>query len=166
MAKRKCRPGLPDEWELQKEAWGQYDPVFHHISTRAHQSATEKRPKPKYDAHQPYDPCPAPVHVAFRRVRRDLTADSCILALCIAGGSGEIAHWQLMVLVFRLLRHDEGIAGGRLKFGWSSARVCGDFPWWLGRGDWQDCTWYGIGTWYGIDCVVFLFLRIGALFEF
>jgi len=81
VAKRKCRTGSPDEWELQKEAWGQYDPAFHHISTRAHQSATEKRPKPKSDAHQPYAPCPAPAHVAFRRVRRDLTADSCILAM-------------------------------------------------------------------------------------
>ena len=81
----------------------------------------------------------------------------------------EIAHRQLTVLVSQLLRRDKGIAGGGLKFGWSSARVCGNFPWWLGRGvslagcrgfHWRDCTRYGI------ERAVFLFLRIGALFEF
>jgi len=45
-----------------------------------------------------------------------------------------------MVLVFRLLRRDEGIAGGGIKI--------------------RDCTRYGI------ERAVSLFLRIGALFEF
>jgi len=34
VATRKCRSGQADEWELQKEAWKEYDPAFYHISTR------------------------------------------------------------------------------------------------------------------------------------
>ena len=79
VAVRKCRSGAPDEWQLQKEAWNEYDPAFHHISTRAHQTATENRPKPSPSS--PYAPRPARAHLAFQRIRRDLTADSCILAI-------------------------------------------------------------------------------------
>ena len=79
VAVRKQRSGAPDEWELRKDAWREYDPAFHHISTRAHQSATENRPKPLPAA--PYAPRPASAHSSFKRIRRDLTADSCILAV-------------------------------------------------------------------------------------
>lgn len=79
VAIRKQRSGAPDEWELRKEAWDLYDPAFYHISTRAHQSATEYRPKPP--PSMPYAPRPSVAHSAFRRIRRDLTADSCILAV-------------------------------------------------------------------------------------
>ena len=69
----------PDQWELRKWAWKDYDPAFHHISTRAHQSAAESRPNPPPSA--PYAPRPASAHMYFDRLRRDLTADSCILAI-------------------------------------------------------------------------------------
>ncbi len=79
VAVRKQRSGEPDEWELLNDAWKEYDPAFHHISTRAHQSATENRPKPS--PASPYAPRPAPAHSSFKRIRRDLTSDSCVLAM-------------------------------------------------------------------------------------
>lgn len=79
VATRKKKSGSPDEWELAKDAWRQYDPAFHHISTHDHQGASENRPKPKKST--PYSPRPAQAHAAFTRIRRDLTADSCILAI-------------------------------------------------------------------------------------
>ena len=80
---RKRKSGAPDEWELKESAWNEYDPSFHHISTRAHQQASENRPKQKADAPcLPYAPKPLPSHNLFIRLRRDLTADSTLLA-CI-----------------------------------------------------------------------------------
>lgn len=79
VAVRKQKSGSPDEWELHKDAWREYDPAFHHISTKAHQIASENRPKPS--PSQSYAPRPAPAHVAFQRIRRDLTADSSVLAM-------------------------------------------------------------------------------------
>lgn len=79
VAVRKQRSGAPDEWELQNDAWREYDPAFHHISIRAHQSATENRPK--QSSSSPYAPRPAAAHISLKRIRRDLTADSCILAM-------------------------------------------------------------------------------------
>jgi hypothetical protein len=78
---RKCKSGAPDEWELKESAWSEYDPSFQHISTRAHQHASENRPKQKADAPcLPYAPRPLPAHNLFKRLRRDLTADSALLA--------------------------------------------------------------------------------------
>ncbi|KAK1739980.1 E3 ubiquitin-protein ligase [Skeletonema marinoi] len=78
---RKCKSGAPDEWELKESAWSEYDPNFQHISTRAHQHASENRPKQKADAAcLPYAPRPLPSHNLFNRLRRDLTSDSTLLA--------------------------------------------------------------------------------------
>lgn len=78
---RKCKSGVPDEWELKESAWSEYDPSFQHISTRAHQQASENRPKQKDGAPcLPYAPRPLPSHNLFSRLRRDLTADATLLA--------------------------------------------------------------------------------------
>ncbi len=78
---RKCKSGVPDEWELKESAWSEYDPSFQHISTRAHQQASENRPKQKAGAPcLPYAPRPLPSHNLFNRLRRDLTSDSTLLA--------------------------------------------------------------------------------------
>jgi len=71
----------PELWELQKWAWKEYDPAFHHISTRAHQTVAECRPKDSSGSSTPYAPPPSPAHSSFKRLRRDLTADSSILAV-------------------------------------------------------------------------------------
>ena len=99
VAVRKCRSGAPDEWELKAEAWEMYDPSFRHISTRAHQSAQEMRPVPgkakpsslvagskgvsdsSSATSRPYAPRPAIAHSAFSMIRKDFTADSCLLAV-------------------------------------------------------------------------------------
>ena len=78
---RKCKSGAPDEWELKESAWSEYDPNFQHISTRAHQHASENRPKQKADAAcLPYAPRPLPSHNLFNRLQRDFSADSTLLA--------------------------------------------------------------------------------------
>ena len=80
---RKCKSGAPDEWELKESAWSEYDPSFQHISTRAHQHASENRPKQKAGGTcLPYAPKPLPSHKLFSRLRRDLTADATLVA-CI-----------------------------------------------------------------------------------
>ncbi len=78
----------PDKWELKKTAWAAYDPAFFHISTRHHQVAAESRPKPNLDPSgqykweaTPFAPMPASAHQCFTRLRRDATADGCVLAL-------------------------------------------------------------------------------------
>lgn len=81
VALRKHRSGTPDEWELRTEAWDAYDPAFSHQGGRAHQSAAERRPKPPQGGSRAYAPRPAAAHASFRRIRRDLTADSCVLAI-------------------------------------------------------------------------------------
>ena len=81
VAARKTRIGEADQWELQKWAWDEYDPSFHRIGTRAHQSATEHRPKQPPGKFAPYAPKPAVPHASFKRIRRDLTADSSVLAI-------------------------------------------------------------------------------------
>ena len=78
VAIRKKKVGSPDAWELHKDGWSEYDPGFSHISTKDHQMASENRPKPS--SSSPYAPRPATAHSSFQRIRRDLTADSCILA--------------------------------------------------------------------------------------
>jgi len=78
VAIRKKKVGKPDAWELSKDGWSEYDPGFSHISTKDHQMASENRPKPS--SSSPYAPRPAAAHISFQRIRRDLTADSCILA--------------------------------------------------------------------------------------
>jgi len=78
VAIRKKKVGSPDAWELSKDGWSEYDPGFSHISTKDHQMASENRPKPS--SSSPYAPRPAVAHLLFQRIRRDLTADSCILA--------------------------------------------------------------------------------------
>ena len=80
---RKVRQGAPDQWQLNIEAWREYDPSFFHISIRNHQQASELRPKPKKDQDaSPFAPEPSPAHADFKRIRRDLTADSVVLAVC------------------------------------------------------------------------------------
>ncbi len=71
VAIRKQKSGAPDEWELQKDAWKVYDPAFHHTNTRDHQCCAENRPKPS--ASTAYAPRPAPAHVSFQRIRRDVS---------------------------------------------------------------------------------------------
>jgi len=77
----------PDKWEMKRTAWDSYDPAFFHISQRCHQTAAENRPKPRQNESssfgweaRPYTPKPSPGHVFFRRLRRDVTADSTVLA--------------------------------------------------------------------------------------
>eukprot|EP00804_Cyclotella_cryptica_P026552 CCRYP_015394-RC/>CCRYP_015394-RC protein AED:0.06 eAED:0.06 QI:168/1/1/1/0.85/0.76/21/3141/1947 len=81
VATRKTRIGDADQWELKKRAWEEYDPSFHRISTRAHQCATEHRPKQIPGHCSPYAPKPTPAHDSFKRIRRDLTADASVLAI-------------------------------------------------------------------------------------
>lgn len=81
VAIRRTRIGDADQWELRKATWLEYDPAFHRIGTRAHQSATEQRPKQPSDQHLPYAPKPPEAHDSFKRIRKDLTADATILAI-------------------------------------------------------------------------------------
>ena len=89
VATRKISRGKmePDKWELKSEAWEQYDPSFFHISLRSHQTAAESRPTPTgTDANYGVPPksfCPIPpaAHPSFRRLRRDITCDSTMLAI-------------------------------------------------------------------------------------
>jgi len=76
----------PDKWELNREAWEDYDPSFYHINLRNHQTAAESRPafpadnkfrvKPK-----PFCPPLFESHCDFIRLRRDVTCDATILAI-------------------------------------------------------------------------------------
>ena len=80
---RKVRQGAPDLWQLNREAWREYDPSFFHVSIRNHQQASELRPKPKKDDDAlPFAPEPSPAHADFKRIQRDLTSDSVVLAVC------------------------------------------------------------------------------------
>lgn len=82
VALRRTRIGDADQWELRKSVWQEYDPAFHRISTRAHQAATEQRPKqPSSSNSSPYAPKPPAGHDSFLRIRKDLTADSVILSI-------------------------------------------------------------------------------------
>ena len=76
----------PDKWELNREAWEDYDPSFYHINLRNHQNSAESRPafpadnkfrvKPK-----PFCPPSFECHRDFARLRRDVTCDATILAI-------------------------------------------------------------------------------------
>ena len=81
VAIRKTRIGDADQWELRKSAWEEYDPAFHRIGTRAHQSATEQRPKHSPDHCLPYAPEPPTSHEMFKCIRKDLTSDAVILSV-------------------------------------------------------------------------------------
>lgn len=81
VAIRRTRIGDADQWDLRKSAWLEYDPAFHRIGTRAHQSATERRPKQHSDHSLPYAPSPPPAHESFERIRKDITADATILSI-------------------------------------------------------------------------------------
>jgi hypothetical protein len=88
VATRKISRGKmePDKWELNRDAWDSYDPSFYHINARNHQTAAESRPghpsDPMYRV-KPHPFCPASpdAHSVFSRLRRDITADSTILAI-------------------------------------------------------------------------------------
>ena len=69
----------PDQWELRRSAWDEYDPGFFHIGLRSHQSAAENRPSGTRS--KAYTPAPPSAHPSFLRIRRDITADSCVIAL-------------------------------------------------------------------------------------
>jgi hypothetical protein len=94
VATRKQKSGAPDEWELQKDAWKVYDPAFHHISSRDHQVCAENRPKPSGSA--PYAPRPAPAHVSFRRIRRDV---SCLNETKVSASQCNASYFFLLVNV-------------------------------------------------------------------
>jgi len=94
VAERKPSRGLePDQWVLRKEIWDEYDPAFYHVSALAHESAAANRPKPaitepgngghpeKYPPPRPYAPKPSTSHLVLKRLRRDITADSSLVAL-------------------------------------------------------------------------------------
>lgn len=81
--------GKSDQWVLQRWAWNEYDPSFFHASTQCHQDAAENRPigmvsseTSKTVASFPYAPFPPQAHESFMRLRKDLTADSSIIATC------------------------------------------------------------------------------------
>ena len=80
IAVRKQKSGAPDEWVLHEEAWNEYDPAFYHLNNRDAQFCSENRPKKRSDPAT-FAPRPALAHASFQRIRRDLTADSCILAI-------------------------------------------------------------------------------------
>ena len=76
----------PDKWELNREAWEDYDPSFYHINLRNHQIAAESRPAFPADNKFRVKPkafCPPSVesHRDFVRLRRDVTCDATILAI-------------------------------------------------------------------------------------
>lgn len=78
--------GKSDKWELQKWAWNEYDPAFFHLSLRQHQNASEYRPngldsKDRNITPMPYAPFPPSAHKSFIRLRRDITADACVVAI-------------------------------------------------------------------------------------
>jgi hypothetical protein len=93
VAARKSVKGklAPDQWELRRWAWAEYDPAFYHISLRGHQSAAENRPlavsdqpsgeRKKRTEPNPYAPRPAAAHASFERLRRDMTSDASVLAI-------------------------------------------------------------------------------------
>ena len=80
----KCVQGKSDTWVLQRWGWNEYDPAFFHLSLRQHQNASEMRPngdsKDRKITPIPYAPYPPAAHIFFRRLRRDITSDSCIIA--------------------------------------------------------------------------------------
>jgi len=80
-----------DRWEVRRWAWDEYDPAFFHISQRCHQTAAENRSAmtssitsddtTKVASSRPYAPRPPAAHPSFERLRRDVTADACVIAL-------------------------------------------------------------------------------------
>jgi Putative zinc finger in N-recognin (UBR box) len=88
IASRKVSRGKmePDKWELNREAWDSYDPSFFHINSRNHQQAADNRPSLDSDTKfkckpKPFCPPPLGAHHSSSRLRRDITADSTILAI-------------------------------------------------------------------------------------
>ena len=86
--RKKMKIGVADTWEIRHDEWDNYDPAFFHISLRSHQIAQENRPlarclkqSDKF-VSKPYSPKPPLAHRAFKRLRKDITSDSCIIALC------------------------------------------------------------------------------------
>jgi hypothetical protein len=78
--------GRSDTWELQRWAWNEYDPAFFHLSTAQHQNASELRPSSANSegcviTPMPYAPFPPAAHSSFVRLRRDITSDSCVVAM-------------------------------------------------------------------------------------
>ena len=71
----------PDKWELAHEYWSEYDPAFFHTTTRLHQLAAEMRPSSNAIDPTPYVSRPLVAHASFERLRKDLTSDSCIVAI-------------------------------------------------------------------------------------
>ncbi|GMH82744.1 hypothetical protein TrVE_jg11610 [Triparma verrucosa] len=70
-----------DKWVLKKEAWKEYDPSYHHLSSKSHQSALtlrseflNKNPRLPF----PYSPPPPACHEGFTRWRKYMLADCAI----------------------------------------------------------------------------------------
>jgi len=58
----------PDEYQLDRNAWAEYDPAFFHMSSINHQVAADNRPSPEISSSsssQPYSPPPPPAHQFF-----------------------------------------------------------------------------------------------------
>lgn len=89
IAERIVCPGKSDEFHIKESGWELYDPSFFHLHIRHHQSAAEKRPKPKQDSSKSFgwetrQFCPDlnPCHGFFSRLRysafSDATVRSCV----------------------------------------------------------------------------------------
>ena len=84
-----------DQWEVRRAVWDEYDPAFYHTSRQHHQTAAENRPSvapggdsapgtsaaSKAPAAKTYAPRPSAAHPSFDRIRRDITADSVVVAI-------------------------------------------------------------------------------------
>ena len=81
VAIRRTRLGAADQWEMKNQMWKEYDPAFHRIATRAHQCATEQRPKQPLGSYSPYAPKPPPAHNSFKQIRKDLTSDATVISV-------------------------------------------------------------------------------------
>ena len=73
----------PNKWELNKDAWVDYDPAFWHIAQRAHQTIAEVKPitGPK-SSPRSYAPKPADFHAWYGNIRFGLIGDAAILSVC------------------------------------------------------------------------------------
>ena len=85
-----CTPrggNVPDEYQLNKNSWNEYDPAFFHISSVHHQVASDNKPSPEISssAHtnlpKPYSPFLPSANRFFSRLRMDLASDATIIAI-------------------------------------------------------------------------------------
>ena len=75
--KKKNSPMEPPYFVLKKEMWQYYDPSFPHITSKMHQNASEKRPKPTVST--PICPPPLPCHTIFSSLRQSILFEPILL---------------------------------------------------------------------------------------